>query len=879
MKLKSYQAATLRVLSKYLADARIEGAQLVYERTIAEPEMAARVGAFANGYRSLDALPDAPYVCLRLPTGGGKTILASHAVKVAKDNWVEKDFPLVLWLVPTKTIRQQTVDALKDPRHAYRAVLDEAFDGRVRVFDIADFAQLRPHDIASNCCVVVGTIQSLRVSNTEGRKVYAHHEELEPHFTKVSSKSGDFEKLDDGQVKFSFANLMHMHRPIMIVDEAHQAVTDLTRDMQQRVNPSAIIEFSATPRFNSNILYSVSAQELKDEEMIKLPVMLAEHDTWRQAVSAAISKRAELAAHAESDADYIRPIVLFQAQKKNEEVTVDVLLKHLLETENIPEEKIVVATGEQRGLDGVDLFDPACPIEYVITIEALKEGWDCSFAYVFCSVANIQNQTAVEQLLGRVLRMPYAKRRKSDPLNRAYANLTSKTFSEAATALKDKLVSMGFDETEAEDQILPEQQELDTGLFGRARRPAPSVRIPVSLSDEETVSLANVAPSKISVLSVKDGSQQVVVTRVPTPDEMRKFRSELPSEVAQKVEEAIEAFKAENPRDVSPSENGETLAVPGLAVPIQGELLLAEIDVFEEDHDWSLSRHSHQLSKTEFDLSRSTAHTFEIDIDGKRVYVTPSSETQMALGVDVEGWTEEALVGFLDRQLRHPKIGQGDLIRWLSDAVRHLVRDRGIALSHLMECKYILARKLSEKLDGILRAERESLYQATLFGPDAAPELTYEEFVFKDGVFDDVRFHRGGSYRFARHFTGWDRVPAFDGKKGDKGEELECAKHIDSLPGVEYWLRNVSRHPDAFFLPLAHNRFYPDFIAKLSDGRTLVAEYKGKHIATSDDTAEKRKIGDLWERKSEGKALFIMVEKSVDGQDMRQQLQNKIEGR
>src|SRR3546814_20580149 len=96
--------------------------------------------------------------------------------------------------------------------------------------------------------------------------------------------------------------------------------------------------------------------------------------------------------------------------------TVELLKKHLIEVEKIPEEAIVVATGDQRGLDGVDLFDPACKVEHVITVQALKEGWDCSFAYIFCSVASIRSAGAVEQLLGRVLRID----RKSTRLNSSH---------------------------------------------------------------------------------------------------------------------------------------------------------------------------------------------------------------------------------------------------------------------------------------------------------------------------------------------------------------------------------------------------------------------------------------------------------------------------
>jgi type III restriction enzyme len=150
-----------------------------------------------------------------------------------------------------------------------------------------------------------------------------------------------------------------------------------------------------------------------------LSIVLSGHDTWQSAVSGAIAKRAELAKTAAADPGYIRPITLFQAQPRDQEVTVELLRKHLVETEQVMPERIAVATGDQRELDGIDLFDSKCPIEHVITVEALKEGWDCSFAYVFCSVSRIKSAIDVEQLLGRVLRMPYARRRQAEALNRA----------------------------------------------------------------------------------------------------------------------------------------------------------------------------------------------------------------------------------------------------------------------------------------------------------------------------------------------------------------------------------------------------------------------------------------------------------------------------
>ncbi|MBF9234615.1 DEAD/DEAH box helicase [Microvirga alba] len=878
MELKTYQSQTLDTLRRFLTKARVEGPSAAYGAIVAEPEMARRLKGFAGSYKALNGLDETPYACLRLPTGGGKTVLAAHSVNIAKETWIERDFPLVLWLVPTTTIRKQTVDALKNPRHPYRAALDEAFSGRVRVFDIGDFTQLLPHDLHSNCCVVVGTIQTLRVKDTDGRKVYAHHEMLEPHFTGVPDKMPGLETIEDGKgagtIKFSFANLMHLHRPLMIVDEAHKAVTGLSRDMQNRVNPTAIIEFTATPRANSNILHSVSAQELKDEEMIKLPVMLAEHQTWQAAVTGAISKRAELAEDAGRERDYIRPIVLFQAQNKDEEVTVAVLRQHLIDVEGIEEHRIAVATGDQRDLDGINLFDPDCPIDFIITVEALKEGWDCSFAYVFCSVANIHSATDAEQLLGRVLRMPYAKKRSIPSLNRAYANLTSKSFSEAAHALKDRLVAMGFEEGEAEDNILPEQLDLTEGLFGHARRPQSSVTVSLDADPAAVKELEAAAPSKVRVTIGDDGKAVVKITGFLSPAEKEKLIAALPETEADGFSEQVASYEAEHLHQASPAERGETFTVPALMAWVQGELELADTDILMEYHDWSLTDHSPKLEAKDFAI-QATADTFEIDIDQQRLFVKHADQSaQLLLDISVEGWSDQTLVLFLDRQVRDKFIGQGELVRWLTELVNYLTGPRNIPLSALMQCKYPLARKVKERIADIRANEREGVYQRSLFAPEAKPEISFDNgFVFTGDMFAGVRTYRG-SYRFSKHFTGWDQVAAFDG--ADDGEELNCAKMLDSLPEVKHWVRNVPRHPGAFWLPTASGKFYPDFVAELTDGRILAVEYKGAHLTDAADTDEKRAIGTLWEKASGGKGLFLMAEKQVDGKDVRGQMLAKV---
>lgn len=464
MELKAYQKALLAALETFLARSQEMLPAAAYAEITAEEALRTRLGRYARPYRPPANLADVPYVCLRLPTGGGKTLMAAHAVRVIRDVDPGGAWPLVLWLVTSKAIREQTSDALKNPRHPYRKALDDIFGGRVRVFDIGDFTQVRPQDLDQNACVVVATVQALKVDDTEGRKVYRHHEELEGHFARIPKARLDaepgLERDEHGAVKFSFANLLHLNRPAMIVDEAHNVVTGLSDVMRARLNPSCVIEFTATPAGRSNILFYATAAELKAEAMIKLPIVLQEHAGWQAAVAATVAERETLAKLAAGERDYIRPIALYQAEPKDREATVEAVKRELIENLGVSEAAIAVATGDQRGLDGVDLSARECPIEHVITVQALKEGWDCPFAYVFCSVQRLSAGGAVEQLLGRVLRMPYATRRANPLLNKAYAHVSEPEFYAAATALRDQLVAkMGFEDA-AEAEAAIERPEL-----------------------------------------------------------------------------------------------------------------------------------------------------------------------------------------------------------------------------------------------------------------------------------------------------------------------------------------------------------------------------------------------------------------------------------
>lgn len=874
MELKNFQRAALDTLAAYLERARMSGddaqafAQVLRQR---EPDKT------PPPYRTITGLSGVPNVCLRLPTGAGKTLLAAHTVAVAGRHFLERDYPVVLWLVPTNTIRVQTAEALKKPSHPYRAALDDAFDGRVSVFDISEIAQIRPQDLTDRVAVIVTTIQTLRVSNTEGRRAYAHSENFEPHFAHIPATTQGLERKEDGQIKFSLVNLMAFHRPLVIVDEAHKAGTNLSFDMLAALRPSCIVEFTATPntdpRNGSNVLFRASAAEVKAAEMIKLPIILTEHPDWRAAVHDAIETRARLAATAKEDSRYIRPITLFQAQDKGQEVTVEVLKTYLIDNENIAPDKIAIATGEQRELDNLNLFDPACPIEFIITVEALKEGWDCSFAYVLCSVANIASATDIEQLLGRVLRMPYAQNRANAVLNRAYTHISSPRFGEGARALTDTLIEkMGFEPDEAAavlQQRQPPLPGMDTtgDLFNR---------VPVLLETLDTApDLSGLAPDiaqRVQVVARDDGSVTVTVQGEISDELEQRLVANVAPERRARLSAAVQRHRIVQRNSMAPAERGETFAVPRLFLDVQGELELAEKELILDLGGWTLNGYPAQLTPQEFAI-RDTAERWEVDLKGEKViYKHLEQNAQLEIGLLKLDWTDLQLSRWLDGQCRQPDLLQPVLLEFCRKIVAFLTTTGGIALNDLLRFKYQLAKAVQEKIATYRQQAFADSYQTLLFSPQATVTTSFADgFAFDKRLYPAAWFYQG-AYQFQKHFFG------MVGELAAKGEEFECAKLIDTLPQVQFWIRNLANRPQtSFWLPTSTDRFYPDFVAMLKDGRIFAIEYKGAHLADSPDTLEKTNIGQLWAAKSQGKALFLMAEqKDAQGHGLAEQIARAI---
>ena len=201
---------------------------------------------------------------------------------------------------------------------------------------------------------------------------------------------------ENGLVNLSLANALRLRRPIVIMDEAHNARTPTSFESLARFGPKFVLELTATPeqrhdpqhptdpRFASNVLHAVSALELKNEGMIKLPVDLESRGDWLEVLAATVQRRDELETIADRERrmrtrrlPFYRPIALIQAQpssKTRETHTVEKVKAALIERLEVPADHVRICTGTIDEIGEEDLLAGDCPVRYIVTVDKLREG-------------------------------------------------------------------------------------------------------------------------------------------------------------------------------------------------------------------------------------------------------------------------------------------------------------------------------------------------------------------------------------------------------------------------------------------------------------------------------------------------------------------------
>ena len=417
--------------------------------------------------RTDDAGRPIPHICFKVPTGGGKTLLAAAALER-----LHRQTGLVLWITPTRAIYQQTISALRNREHPYRKMLERASGGRAKILEKED--PFTAGDIANYMCVMLLMLPSanrqkgrefLRMFRDSGRypTLFPYNDDALAD-GRLLERYPDLERVsDNGPVKHSLFNVFKMLRPVIVLDEAHKAYGKQTRNAQQfarsinRLDPEMVIELSATPnRRISNLLVDISGADLKNEEMIKLPVQVTSFtgDEWRHTLEQASNELDKLDEQARSlyasENRYIRPIAVVRVERTGKDqrtvgrIHAEDVREHLIQNLSVPAETIRVKSSDNDELGQEDLLSEYSQVRWIITKSALMEGWDCPFAYLLVMLDNTRAQNAITQLVGRVMRQPYARRTGNQALDQCYVYCSNTDVSLAVQRVKNGLEQEGL---------------------------------------------------------------------------------------------------------------------------------------------------------------------------------------------------------------------------------------------------------------------------------------------------------------------------------------------------------------------------------------------------------------------------------------------------
>lgn len=448
MELKAYQERVLAQMEAYLA--ALAQARANVPQYASQDAWRAVTGGQIAAPRRTGAGGDLPTICLKVPTGGGKTLLATRILGQAYKTLLpaRRGVGLVLWVVPSDQIYKDTLKALRDKGHPYRQSLEFALSRRLEVWEKQEINRLTPGQLASSLNVLLLKLQGTRRQDKESLKFFrdtggsiaAHfpaeddwqaHQALKARIPNLDMLA---ENADRGEflAKTSIANLVRLCEPVVILDEGHKATSRLALETVEGFNPTLVVELSATPPREANVLCKVTGQELLREEMIKLPINVSNsgQQKWENCLTEARDRRAQLAQkaleHYNTGKPLIRPIVLVQVERVGKDQRVPGVIhseqvkEYLIQRLSIPAECVKIKTSEKDDIEGIDLMADDCRVEWIITKAALQEGWDCPFAYILVSLNNTQSRQSMTQLVGRVLRQPFVEKTPFPELNESY---------------------------------------------------------------------------------------------------------------------------------------------------------------------------------------------------------------------------------------------------------------------------------------------------------------------------------------------------------------------------------------------------------------------------------------------------------------------------
>jgi type III restriction enzyme len=873
MELKDYQARVLVDLANYLdvLDRTPNLAKAFAEHWASKGVRVGSTGGQAGMEPYKNTVPGVPHICAKVPTAGGKTFIAANALETvftALSKRSPRRPKMVVWLVPSLTILDQTVQALNSPEHPYRKRLDQLFRHRVAVYEKRDLLMGAgfSHDTAQEqLSIVVMSFDSLRAKNKEDRKIYQENGNLASF---LLPDQGDGDWLLPEHDPSALINVIRRLRPVVVVDESHNAESQLSVEMMKNLNPDFILDLTATPRNNSNVISFVDALALKKQHMVKLPVIVANRSSKTEVMEAALILRGQLEAMAKKEeatgGKHIRPIVLFQAQPRtaDDNTTFEKIRDKLIEWK-VPAEQIKIKTADINELKGIDLMSGDCPVRYIITVNALKEGWDCPNAYILASLADKTSPVDVEQILGRVLRMPHTQQHSHDLLNLSYVFTASSRFMDTLQSVVKGLNRAGFTDKDfraVEQESLTQSPDSGTlvppmGLFDTlpdapgveadeldSEAPVPSWQTSGQQPEDGRAVAApaawNVSPAATFVDKIK--------ARAKAENETFQSKAQAAEEgVTQELEDKMNRHRM---KDLF-REDANSLELPQFFIKVHSG------GFFDADQPFQIFEREELLKDFRLSQGDATISFDDVETEVYRVDLEQLGDENYAPKAFKLAANERAR--FTAYLLSLPEASQvANLISRLTDLIGNMYP---ITDPEVKECvrRIVTGMRADQIRDCIERdvAYVRKIKQKISKLADAHALKTFTDMLDVDRIVIQPGFKLPESITPSANANAVPKsLYVTETSMGDF--ERRLINDIANLDSVHWWHRNLSRGKG--FRINGFLNHYPDFIVKTKEGRIIALETKGDD-RDNGDSELKLRLGKFWEAKAGREYRYMMV--------------------
>lgn len=843
MELKNYQRQVIKDLSHYLALLNeTKDISVAFNRFWKDKGIGVGFGGLPL-YQN--TMPGVPSLCAKVPTGGGKTLLACHAIRPIFDALPATKTKAVVWLVPSDAILTQTLAALSDTAHPYRQKINVDFGSRVEVYtkqQLLNGQNFNPTSVTEQLSIMVLSYDSFR-----GRKENLKARQENSSLAEFSKVLGAPENPIPDTDETALLQVINQLSPLVIVDESHHAKSTLSMEMLRNFNPCFILELTATPKKESNIFCYVDAAQLKRENMVKLPVIVYNRDSQTQVVTDAIDLRNRLEEYAVAERPiskrYIRPIVLFQAEPrgKEESTTFEKLRGKLIER-GIPVNQIAIRTADVNELKGVMLTDENCPIRYIITVNALKEGWDCPFAYILASLANKTSRIDVEQILGRILRLPGTTQNQSPALNMSYVLTSSNDFKVTLDDIVRGLNSAGFSDR---DCRVAEPEEL-----AKPGPPRPA-QLPISGTPktDEPEGFLNFDSRPVDDNQGKNNADSMIAAAEQSGqayDEAVNGQEDDPfmQGLSWEVQDKVPTF----PINAAFVEEVQALRLPQFFLKIpetiftQNQFELLEKEMLSEG--FTLKGKS-----TEIDFVGTDTEMVMVDVRDKantpKVFKMSTEDQQY-----FKEWFShlppkervEKCKGLILHQLNKLNaVDAGELKKYVERVVDDMTEEQ---LAGLEKSPMAYAQKIREKIDSLL--DEHNAKQFELW-------LETGKIVCRESYAMPMSIHPSRS-------TATLGKSLYSAEEEMNGLEHDLVMELTGRDNVRWWHRNIARQEFCINGFINH---YPDIIIMTQKGYIIFVETKGEHLK-NDDSRQKVRLGRAWQNKAGDRYRYHMVFRDTD---------------